>query len=67
MASERKNEYFCRAKALNLKHTKLVVFGLTRCPGAAAERDVHIQRLLEAETPAVVVVGKDRDAHNLPG
>ena len=63
LASERESEYFRRAKALKLKHAKLVAFGSTRRPGAAAEHDAHIQSLLEAETPAVVVVGKGWDAH----
>ena len=63
LASERESEYFRRAKALKLKHAKLVAFGSTRRPGAAAEHDAHIQSLLEAETPTVVVVGKGWDAH----
>ena len=63
LASERESEYFRRAGALQLKHAKLVAFGSTRRPGASAERDAHIQSLLEAETPAVVVVGKGWDAH----
>ena len=63
LASERDSEYFRRARALNLKHAKLAAFGSTRRPGGTADHDAHIQALLEAETPTVVVVGKGWDAH----
>ena len=62
-ASEREIAYFRRARSLNLKHARLVAFGSTRRPGADADRDAQMQALLEAETPAVVVVAKGWDAH----
>ncbi|MEM9424462.1 MAG: citramalate synthase, partial [Spirochaetota bacterium] len=63
LASEHESEYFRKAKTLNLKHAKLAAFGSTRRPGTNAEHDSHIQALLDAETPAVVVVGKGWDSH----
>ena len=63
LASERESEYFRKARKLNLKHAKITAFGSTRRPNTNAERDSHIQALLNAETPTVVVVGKGWDAH----
>ncbi len=63
LASPKESEYFRKAGALNLKHAKLTAFGSTRRPETNAEKDVHIQALLKAETPAVVLVGKGWDAH----
>ena len=51
-------EFFQRAKALTLKHAKLVAFGSTRRAGGDAATDPAIRAVLDAETPAITLVGK---------
>lgn len=56
-------EFFKEAKALNLRHSKLVAFGSTRrCNGTASE-DANVNALLEAETEYVCIFGKSWDFH----
>ena len=57
-ASEKEALFFAEALRLNLKSAKVTSFGSTRKPGKKAAEDLHIQALLAAETPAVMVVGK---------
>ena len=56
-------EFFARARDLDLKHATLCAFGMTRRKGIAAEDDVGLNALLDANTPAVTVVGKTWDLH----
>jgi 2-isopropylmalate synthase len=51
-------EFFQRAKSLELQHAKLVAFGSTRRAGGDVRTDPAIRAVLEAETPAVTLVGK---------
>src|ERR1700749_3520458 len=51
-------EFFQRAKSLSLKHAKLTAFGMTRRAGGRAESDPVLRALIDAQTPAVCVVGK---------
>jgi len=51
-------EFFQRAKTLTLKHAKLVAFGSTRRAGGDTATDPAIRSVLEAETPAITLVGK---------
>ncbi|MEX1022568.1 MAG: citramalate synthase, partial [Dehalococcoidia bacterium] len=51
-------EFFERAKGIRLQHAKLVAFGSTRRAGGDAATDPAIRSVLEAETPAVTLVGK---------
>lgn len=51
-------EFFQRAKSLRLQHAKLVAFGSTRRAGGDTKTDPAIRAVLEAETPAVTLVGK---------
>jgi len=46
-----------------LRRARLVAFGMTRRKGARAEGDASLRALLEAETPAVALVGKVWDFH----
>jgi len=48
---------------MSLRHTRIAAFGMTRRPGRRAEDDENLRALLEAETPAVTVVGKSWDLH----
>ncbi|MBX9670955.1 MAG: citramalate synthase [Candidatus Obscuribacterales bacterium] len=58
-------EYFQRVKAMRLKHAVVVAFGSTRRAGIAASEDANLQRLLEADTDAVALVGKSSSKHVL--
>lgn len=51
-------EFFKRAKALSLKHTKLVAFGNTHRKGTLPQNDTSCLSLLEADTEYVSLVGK---------
>ena len=56
-------EFFRRARELDFEHAVLCAFGMTRRRGVDAAGDVGLNALLEAETPAVTVVGKTWDLH----
>lgn len=51
-------EYFRRVRRMNLQKAKVVAFGSTCRVGSKAEEDSNLQALIEAETPAVTIVGK---------
>lgn len=56
-------EFFERLQDLSLKHAKITAFGSTRRAGVSAKNDANVRALLEANTPAVAVVGKSWDFH----
>lgn len=58
-------EYFQRVKSMGLKNATVVAFGSTRKAGVSAEDDMNLRRLLEADTPAVALVGKASSKHVL--
>jgi 2-isopropylmalate synthase len=58
LSSEKEASFFRLAKKENYAHSKITAFGSTRKSGNKAESDPYITALLQAETPAVVVVGK---------
>ncbi|MDZ4838164.1 MAG: citramalate synthase [Candidatus Melainabacteria bacterium] len=58
-------EYFQRVKSMKLKNASIVAFGSTRKANCNAEDDANLQRLLEADTPAVALVGKSSSKHVL--
>jgi 2-isopropylmalate synthase len=60
-ASNPKDAEFFRA--CRTRHAKVVAFGSTRRTGGRAEEDANLRALLEAETPAVAVVGKSWTLH----
>ncbi len=51
-------EFFERARSLDLKQAKLVAFGSTRRAGGDAATDTAIRAVMDAQTPAVTLVGK---------
>jgi len=51
-------EFFQRAKSIQLRHAKLVAFGSTRRAGGDAATDPALRSVLDAETPAITLVGK---------
>ncbi|MBN1646856.1 MAG: citramalate synthase [Spirochaetales bacterium] len=58
LSNEKEAEFFAVVKKEKFEHAKIVAFGSTRKPKGRASEDTHIQALLGAETPAVIVVGK---------
>src|SRR4029450_11230644 len=56
-------EYFQRVRQLNLGHTKICAFGMTRRRGIKPADDIGIQSLVQAQTPVVTIVGKTWDFH----
>jgi len=57
-SNEKDFQYFQRVKDLALKHIKVCAFGMTRRKGTKAEDDAGLRVLLEADTPAITLVGK---------
>ncbi len=53
--------FFERARALKLKHAKIIAFGSTRKPNINAAADNNLQSLLLAKTDAVAIFGKSWD------
>ena len=56
-------EFFERARALKLKHSKLVAFGSTRLARNPVEKDSSVAELIAAGTPVVSIFGKTWDFH----
>ncbi len=56
-------EYFQQIRKQDLRHAKVVAFGMTRRKNIAASEDVGLKALLDAETPVVTIVGKSWDLH----
>lgn len=56
-------EFFQRVASLDLKHAKVSAFGSTRRKGIRPEEDENLQLLIEADTPAITLVGKSWDLH----
>ena len=55
--------FFRQARELKLRRAKLCAFGATRRKGSAADADKSCAALLEANTPAVAIVGKGSSLH----
>ena len=55
--------FFERIKTAPLKHSKVVAFGSTRKAGVTCEEDANLKALIDAETPAVTLVGKSSVMH----
>jgi 2-isopropylmalate synthase len=62
-SNPRDADFFKRVKALKLKNVKIASFGTTRKPGAKPSQDLNLKVLLDADTPAVTLVGKTWDLH----
>ncbi len=63
LSNEKEAAFFEQARKERFDHARLVAFGSTRKPGGKAAEDPHVEALLDAETPAVIVVGKTWKAH----
>jgi 2-isopropylmalate synthase len=60
-------EFFQKAKSLNLKHAKLCAFGSTARAIDNVNGDTNLNALLRAETPAVSIFGKTWRLHSSLG
>jgi 2-isopropylmalate synthase len=56
-------EFFHEVLQLNLRHTRIVAFGMTRRKGTSAAEDRCIRALLDSQAPVVTIVGKAWDLH----
>ena len=56
-------EYFQRVADMDLKHARIAAFGMTRRKNIAAEDDIGMQALRDAQSPVVTIVGKSWDLH----
>ena len=57
-ANPKDDAFFEQCKQVELKHSKLVAFGMTRMKGNICANDKSIQSLVNADTPVVTIVGK---------
>lgn len=55
--------FFKRMRRKSLAHAKVSAFGSTRRVGIRTAEDMNVLALLEAETPAVTIVGKSWQLH----
>ncbi len=62
-SSPKDDEFFTRAKELELTKSKLVVFGSTRRVDKKAEEDDNLQALANTGVDIVTLVGKSWDSH----
>lgn len=63
LSNEKDVEYFRRVQEMDLKHTKVCAFGMTRRKGIAAADDPGMQALARSGAPVCTVVGKTWDFH----
>lgn len=56
-------EFFALAREQKWKNAQLCAFSMTRRAGIKAEDDPNLQKILEAQTPVVTLVGKTWDFH----
>ena len=58
-------EFFIKARLLNLKYAKLCAFGSTARTVATVESDPNLLGLLGSETPVITIFGKTWKAHSV--
>ncbi len=56
-------EYFERVRELELRHAKIVAFGMTRRRSVPVEEDAGMKALVRSQAPVVTIVGKSWDLH----
>jgi len=62
-SNHKDKEFFGQAAKMTWRHAKIAAFGSTRHVGSSVQEDANVQALLQAETPAVVVVAKSSRMH----
>lgn len=63
LSNPKDEEFFQRVADMDLKHSRIAAFGMTRRKGVAAEDDIGMQALIRSRAPAVTIVGKTWDLH----
>ena len=63
LSNEKDVEYFRRVQELDLQHSKICAFGMTRRKGIAAADDPGMLALVSSGAPVCTVVGKTSDFH----
>ena len=63
LSNEKDYQYFQRVKDLNLQHTRVCAFGMTRRRGLRCEDDPGMKALLESGAKVITIVGKTHDFH----
>ncbi len=63
LSNPKDTAYFREVRGLDLKHAKVVAFGMTRRRDTAAGDDPGMKALIDAGTGAVTIVGKTWDLH----
>lgn len=62
-SNQKEAQFFEECKSMHFKHAKLAAFGPTCRHDVAADKDVSLRVLLDADTPVVTIVGKSWKAH----
>ena len=63
LSNPKDSQYFARARELNLRHSRICAFGMTRRRGMTAAEDPGMKALLDAGTSVVTIVGKTSAFH----
>lgn len=63
LSNKKDAEFFKRVRNEKFSHAKIAAFGSTKKPKVDVASDVHLNALIDAETPVVVVVGKSWTVH----
>jgi len=63
LSNPKDEAYFKQVKDLDLKHTRVCAFGMTRRKGVKPADDVGMQALVGSGAPVITIVGKTWDLH----
>lgn len=63
LSNEKDVQFFQRAKSLDLAHSKICAFGMTRRRGVAADADPGMRALLDSGAAVITLVGKTSEFH----
>ena len=63
LSNKKDAEYFREAAKLDLTHTRVCAFGMTRRKGIEAKDDVGMKALLDSAAPVITIVGKTSAFH----
>src|SRR5688572_26750967 len=63
LSNEKDSQYFQRVRDLDLRHSRVCAFGMTRRKGAKPEADPGMRALLESGAKTITIVGKTSAFH----
>jgi len=55
--------FFQQARKIDFQHARITAFGATRRKDSRPQEDANLRALLDADTPAIALVGKSWDLH----